>query len=127
MFDFHKLACLEPELRPYVLILNCRTVCNFKNQSSLITLTKAIMKHCFGLSWNCPPANLCPRVPARLNYLLWANAQLGSVKINKVLDIGTGATLVYPLLGYSLFGWKFIATEIDKESFEHSQTLIRVN
>lgn len=48
-FDFHKLACLEPSLRPFVLILNCRTVCNFKDQKSLVTLTKAILNHCFGI------------------------------------------------------------------------------
>jgi 23S rRNA A1618 N6-methylase RlmF len=118
VFDFHKLACLEPELRPYVLILNCRTVCNFKEQKSLIVLTKAIMKHCFGVQWMCPMENLCPRVPARLNYLLWVNYQVGpNLKIETVLDVGTGATLIYPLLGHAVFGWKFIATEISLPSY----------
>ena len=51
MFDFHKLACLEPALRPFVLILNDRTVCNFKNQESLVILNKVIMKRCFNLLW----------------------------------------------------------------------------
>lgn len=27
------------------------------------------------------------------------------------MDIGTGATLVYPLLGWRVFKWKFVATE----------------
>lgn len=77
IFDFHKLACLEPELRQFVLILNNRNVCNFKDQNCLIALNKAIMKHCFNLIWDCPQANLCPRIPARLNYLMWIKIHLG--------------------------------------------------
>ena len=73
------------------------------------------MKHCFNLEWDCPIDNLCPRIPARLNYLVWINLQVKNIKI--ALDVGTGATLIYPLLGWKLFDWKFIATEIDKESF----------
>ena len=76
IFDFHKLACLEPSLRPFVFILNGRTVCNFKEQNSLIAVTKAILKHCFKIEWKCPYKNLCPRIPARLNYLLWLHLEL---------------------------------------------------
>ena len=127
IFDFHKLACLEPALRPYVLILNQRTVCNFKEQNSLIAVAQAIMKHYFKVKWEIPPENLCPRIPARLNYLLWVYLQLSSWKIKKVLDIGTGASLIYPLLGWSVFGWKFIATEVSQESYDHSRDLIAMN
>jgi len=114
VFDFHKLACLEPELRQYVLVLNYRTVCNFKDQRSLVAVTKATLKHYFNVQWSCPPSNLCPRVPSRLNYLLWVHLKLSHVTISKVLDIGTGATLIYPLLGHAVFKWKFIATELDR-------------
>ena len=127
IFDFHKLACLEPALRPYVLILNNRTVCNFKDQQCLIALNKAIMKFCFNYDWNCPEANLCPRIPGRLNYLLWIRLNLKDESIRTVLDIGTGATLVYPLLGVKCFGWKFIASEINSSSFRHSQNLVAIN
>jgi 23S rRNA A1618 N6-methylase RlmF len=26
------------------------------------------------------------------------------------VDVGTGASLIYPLIGNKIFGWKFIAT-----------------
>lgn len=29
------------------------------------------------------------------------------------LDIGTGASAIYPLLGAKVYGWAFIATDID--------------
>ena len=34
-------------------------------------------------------------------------------EIEVVLDVGTGATLIYPLIGWKFYKWKFIATEID--------------
>ena len=114
VFDFHKLACLEPQLRPYVFVLNHRTVCNFKDQKSLVAVTKAILKHYFHIQWDCPPLNLCPRVPSRLNYLLWIYLKLSHITISTVLDVGTGATLIYPLLGHALFKWHFIATELNR-------------
>ena len=94
----------------------------------MVILTKAILRHCLGVQWwNCPHKNLCPRIPSRLNYLLWLNLQLKDVKLEKILDVGTGATLIYPLLGWHVFGWKFIATEIDEESYHHSKTIIEKN
>ncbi len=84
------------------------------------------MKEIFDLKWSCPFQNLCPRIPSRLNYLLWINHYYG-FKVNKVLDIGTGATLIYPLLGFKLFEWRFVATEINKDSFESSEKIIKEN
>jgi len=69
------------------------------------------MNHIFFLQWDCPFSNLCPRIPSRYNYLVWVKQNAGR-SIRRVLDIGTGATLVYPLLGVKNFNWKFVATEI---------------
>ena len=37
-----------------------------------------------------------------------------------VFLIGCGASCVYGLLGYKMNGWKFIATEVDDESFKYA-------
>ena len=50
--------------------------------------------------------------------------QLSGKNISKVIDVGTGATLIYPLLGVAVFGWNFIAIESDPSSFEYSSSLI---
>jgi len=47
--------------------------------------------------------------------------------IEVALDIGTGATLIYPLIGWRLYQWKFIATEIDEKSYDFSRELIKIN
>lgn len=37
------------------------------------------------------------------------------------LDIGTGASAIYPVLGVACFpGWSFVATDIDRTSIEHA-------
>lgn len=58
-----------------------------------------------------------PQVPNRHNYILWLKDLLdttvgnGDVTRKAVgLDIGTGASCIYPLLGCSQRPWSFIAT-----------------
>ena len=52
--DFNRLATQHPQLYPHLLILNYKTVINFKNQNSLRVLTEAIMKCIFKFVWKCP-------------------------------------------------------------------------
>jgi 23S rRNA (adenine1618-N6)-methyltransferase len=47
--------------------------------------------------------------------------------IDRVLDVGTGATLIYPLLGCALFKWKFTAIEINEKSYQSSKKIIEIN
>jgi 23S rRNA (adenine1618-N6)-methyltransferase len=35
------------------------------------------------------------------------------VNIKSVIDIGTGSSIIYPLIGWKIFDWNFIGTEID--------------
>jgi 23S rRNA (adenine1618-N6)-methyltransferase len=67
--------------------------------------------------------NLCPRIPSRINYLLWLSINV-TEPIDIVLDVGTGATLIYPLIGRALYKWSFIAIEINKQSYESSRGII---
>lgn len=108
------------------MILGYRTVINFKDQTSLIVLAEAIMKCIFGIDWSCPPKNLCPRIPNRLNYLLWVY-QFVPCEIKSIIDIGTGASLIYPLLGWSVFKWKSLAIDSNEESIEHAKQLVSKN
>lgn len=71
---------------------------------------------------NCrwiPDGQLCPTVPNRSNYIHWIEDLLSSEIIPKVqsydntvkgFDIGTGANCIYPLLGASLLGWRFVGS-----------------
>lgn len=45
----------------------------------------------------------------------------------KGLDIGAGASLIYPLLGFKRFGWRFTATEINPEAYKNALEIIEKN
>nr|BAN65609.1 conserved hypothetical protein [Babesia bovis] len=45
----------------------------------------------------------------------------------KVLDIGTGANCIYPLIGSAEYGWSFIATDIDINALMLAKQNIQLN
>ncbi|CAZ80176.1 unnamed protein product [Tuber melanosporum] len=104
-------------------------------------LTKCLLHRDFGLNLALPSDRLCPTVPNRfrLNYVLWIqdlldstgnleNDEFDSTREVVGLDVGTGASCIYPLLGCALRdGWKFIATDIDGKSLEYARENVRRN
>jgi len=40
------------------------------------------------------------------------------------LDIGTGASCIYPVLGNAEYGWQFVATDIDEKSLESAKKIL---
>lgn len=96
------------------------------------TLTKILLKKDFGIEWDIPDSHLAPGLTGRINYLNWINEVLNLVPENpnstrQGIDVGTGASCIYPLLGNALYGWKFDATDIDEESVDASLHLIQLN
>ncbi|KAF8630603.1 hypothetical protein AX15_002830 [Amanita polypyramis BW_CC] len=72
----------------------------------------------------------------RFNYILWlqdvVRAHEKYIERPDVdvygIDIGTGASAIYPLLGCSAEGnWKFVATELDETSFSYAKRNIELN
>lgn len=52
--------------------------------------------------------------------------QLGRPRQRMILDIGTGASLIYPLLGCSLDpDWHFVATDVDAKSVANAHKILR--
>ena len=45
----------------------------------------------------------------------------------RVLDIGTGANLVYPLIGHSEYGWSFLGVDIDEAALANAQAILGKN
>ena len=72
-----------------------------------------------------PEDQLIPAIPSRLLYLDWIHKILGianapSQQSIKGVDIGTGASLIYPILGFLKYNWRFIATEIHEDSIKNA-------
>ena len=45
----------------------------------------------------------------------------------KVLDIGTGANGIYPILGIQAYGWQFTASDVDPLSITNVKSIIQAN
>ena len=84
---------------------------NWKDPYALRSLTKASLLEDFGIEWQLPIQHLCPRLPARVSYLAWVRELLESRLPQafpgaplrsppRGLDIGTGASCIYALLGH---------------------------
>ncbi len=80
--------------------------------------------------WEFPDTNLCPPIPGRVDYIHHIADLLSASGITSdinVLDIGTGASCIYPILGHAEYQWRFVGTDIDEESLQHAQKIIDKN
>ncbi|XP_048359756.1 RNA N6-adenosine-methyltransferase METTL16 [Sphaerodactylus townsendi] len=132
--DFASLAAKYPEFQRHVQVsLSGRVSVNFKDPEAVRALTCTLLKEDFGLQIDIPLERLIPTVPLRLNYIHWVedlmamqdSAGKGSVVWG--IDIGTGASCIYPLLGATLNGWHFIATEVDDVCFSYAKKNVEQN
>ncbi|GMS90843.1 hypothetical protein PENTCL1PPCAC_13018, partial [Pristionchus entomophagus] len=113
--DFARLAATYADLRPHCrLISNGKVHLDFSDDGAVRALTRALLREDFGLDVDLPAGSLCPRIPQRLNYLLWIEDVIVASGLDgdgvRGIDIGTGASCIYALLGARRFGWSFIAT-----------------
>ncbi|ETS75893.1 hypothetical protein PFICI_12837 [Pestalotiopsis fici W106-1] len=134
--DFAAVAAKDKPLQFY---LKGERHLDFTDPKAVVQLTKSLLKVDFGLTFELPDDRLCPPVPNRHNYILWIKALLDSSSTSyselynperKVegLDIGTGASAIYPLLGCTQRpGWSFIATDIDHESLSWARRNVAIN
>ena len=104
---------------------------DFANPKAVKALNAAILKKDFDINyWEFPDSNLCPPIPGRLQYIHTLSKLLKKSKISdniSVLDVGVGATCIYPILGQSVYKWKFVGTDIDKDSLKTAQQIINKN
>jgi 23S rRNA (adenine1618-N6)-methyltransferase len=128
-YDFDALIVENPLLKEFVLENKFGSISiDFSNPNAVKELNKALLFSYDKLNlWNFSDENLCPPIPGRLDYILHLSDLLSEEKDIKILDIGTGATCIYPLLGVAEFNWNFIATDIDLDSLDSAQDIIDDN
>jgi 23S rRNA (adenine1618-N6)-methyltransferase len=127
-YDFKELTIHHPALKTYVFTnKHGNETINFADHKAVKALNTALLKAQYGISyWNIPENNLCPPIPGRLDYLLHIADLLQKEEI-KLLDIGTGANLIYPILASCHFGWKCTASEVSLDSMKNAQEIIDKN
>ncbi len=130
-YNFQELILKVPELKSFIVKnREGMDTLQFANPKAVYLLNKALLLHFYNLDfWNIPNQNLVPPIPGRADYMHYLADLLKvdtSQKVN-VLDIGTGASLVYPLIGSSVYNWNFVATDIEPKSIEVAQEIIDKN
>lgn len=126
-YDFENLVKHEPSLKDFVLVNEHGTqTIKFSNKDAVKALNRAILKAQYDIKWEIPEKNLCPPIPGRLDYLLHAAELLEKTDI-RLLDIGTGANLIYPILATCHLQWKCVGSELDEESLKNAEEIIANN
>ncbi len=136
-YDFPRLIASCPDLKRFLVAhpLGGDTI-DFADPVAVKTLNRALLKHHYGVAhWDIPRGYLCPPIPSRADYLHYAADLLaeddapsiprGSAV--RVLDIGTGANCVYPLIGVHDYGWSFVGTDIDPVAVNAANQLVTAN
>lgn len=142
--NFLELAKNDEDLKS--VLTNGGQNLDWDNPNTNFFLAKALMRNDYQLSLELPSNRLVPGIAGRENYVRWIEDLLclsglekqtclttqtqindvsksNHVSLNNIcgLDIGTGASCIYPLLGCRINkNWSFIATDIDDVSLQYA-------
>ncbi|TMV91607.1 23S rRNA (adenine(1618)-N(6))-methyltransferase RlmF [Thioclava sp. BHET1] len=136
-YDFDRLIAHSPELEAFTIRnpLGRRAI-DFQNVRAVRALNRALLSAHYGIDfWDIPEGYLCPPIPGRVDYIHYLAdllAECNGQEIPRgpdiqVLDIGTGASLVYPLTGLREYGWSFTGVDIDPASIQSAQQICARN
>lgn len=128
-YDFEKLIKENKDIEEFVILnpLGEKTI-DFSNAKAVKLLNKALLKSYYDIEfWDLPEGYLVPPIPGRVDYLCYVKELITNTKKVKVLDIGTGAGCIYPLLGSQLFSWNFVASDVDPVSIRTSELIAKSN
>lgn len=131
-YDFALLVQAHPALAPYVRpnAYGDDSI-DFANPQAVKALNQGLLKHYYGVAlWDIPRHYLCPPIPGRADYVHYLADLLtesGHTQAVRMLDIGTGANLVYPLIAAQAYGWQCVGVDIDAQALRNAQHLIEAN
>ncbi|MBE0484380.1 MAG: 23S rRNA (adenine(1618)-N(6))-methyltransferase RlmF [Bacterioplanes sp.] len=129
-YDFSALTTHYPALAPYVTTnAHGNLSIDFADPLAVKTLNAALLHHCYHIvDWDIPDGALCPPIPGRADYIHHIADLIGHEKSDvRLLDIGTGASGIYPLLACQIYGWHCVGTDINPQSLHNVTHLINAN
>ncbi|MFP8966748.1 23S rRNA (adenine(1618)-N(6))-methyltransferase RlmF [Pokkaliibacter sp. CJK22405] len=138
-YDFARLTQAEPALAQFLVPsahVADKLTLDFTQPEAVRCLNRALLAAEYGIvDWQLPEDALCPPIPGRADYvhvmadLLAADAggKLPAGRKIRMLDVGTGASGVYLLLGAAEYGWGGIGADIDQGSLAHLQGILNAN
>ena len=136
-YDLHALARACPTLKPHIIrAADGSTTLDFSQPQAVMALNQALLLQQYGIrDWAIPEGYLCPPVPGRADYIHALADLLGASHDGEIptgeqligLDIGTGANLIYPLLGRVEYQWRFVGSDIDAVALNNAAAILAAN
>lgn len=153
-YDMQILSKLTPALKDHFTTTpKGELSINFHDPKAVLTLNQALLHTYYGVKfWQIPEGYLCPPIPGRADYIHHladlfnqscdkkqqplldhdskpkAKLALDSASEKvKVLDIGTGANCIYPILGTQSYGWQFVASDVNPQALKSARFIIQSN
>lgn len=136
-YDLKAMMLSTPELQKCIILNKAGSESiDFSNPASIKIFNTAILNYYYGIKfWDFPDEHLCPAVPGRADYIhhiadLLNESNKGKIPIGKeitCLDIGTGASCIYPIIGITEYQWNFIGTDINVKSIQAAKQIEELN
>lgn len=127
-YDFKSLATQYPLLHTFIIKNSSGdSSIDFGNYNAVKILNAALLKVYYTItSDSIPDSFLIPPVPSRVDYIHHLADLTQNTKL-RVLDIGTGASLIYPLLGSSIYDWEFKAVDVNPDAITSAHNQLNAN
>ena len=128
-YKIEELLLVIPELKDHIKKNKLgEDSIHFSDPVAIKLLNKALLSHYYGIQkWEFPDTNLCPPIPGRADYIHYMSDLLNNNDNITCLDIGVGASCIYPILGVSEYNWNFIASEVNTEAIKIAKKIIKDN
>jgi len=136
-YDLSALMICNPELKKYIVPNRSGgDSIDFSNPLAVKVLNRALLNHYYGIeNWEFPDENLCPPIPGRADYIhhiadILAENNFGKIPTGEnviCLDVGLGASCIYPIVGVTEYDWTFIGSDIDPNAIASAQNIIDSN
>lgn len=120
-YNFTNLSKTHPDLTSHVFMnsYGIKTI-DFSDKEAVFHLNKAILKREYSVNdWHIPENYLCPPIPGRVDYIHHLHDLVSENNTNSSitgLDIGVGASCIYPILGSRLYNWDMVGCDIHENS-----------
>ena len=132
-YNFDQLIQTSPMLAPFVQLNQYQDASiDFSNPNAVKALNQALLKQFYNVDfWDIPNHYLCPPIPGRADYIHYLADLLAAKKDQfssvRVLDIGVGANIIYPLIGHREYGWQFVGADIDQNAITNAKQIVDAN
>jgi 23S rRNA (adenine1618-N6)-methyltransferase len=136
-YDFAELQAAHPALKAFVRANPYGDASiDFADPQAVKALNAALLaQHYHIRDWHIPPQYLCPPIPSRADYVHHlADLLAADNKSNiprgtsvRLLDIGTGANCIYPLIAQREYGWQVVGSDIDVDALANAQGILDAN